>query len=997
MEYRDIQQQTGRSTNGNPINAQQGTCMVGKNFETVRPNVYRKVRGRAAYGTGLPSENVSQFLEYQNRLICHMANDTLYYDSNGTGTFAQYTDVDAGTTFSASESGKLMQGLEHAGSLYITTDIGIQKIDSLSGNIRKAGVEQALGFDLNLITGTILENNKAVAYRIIWTLTDANGNKALGAPSERQTIINTSGGAQAVNLRAYIPEDISTSHYLEIYRSSIVASVVTPPEDFQLVYRAQPTSAEITAKAMSVDDVLADGFRGAELYTNTTQEGIAQSNHRPPKANSITEFKNHIFYGDIENRHRLYTALISVADLTAGTSTLTISNGTQTLTLGSVADVADATISSVADDGAGICELTTTGAHGYSSGDYVRFLNVTGVDFPDVVNGKVYEVTVTAATTFTITEAWVATYTATGGTLDFYEDTGATPRFVISGSGTVSVAIDETARSIIRTINQASGNSTWYAYYDSSYEDVVGKIQITNRDMGGAQFYLTANSADTGAELTPPIPTTGTDYKSTNDDLQHAVMWSKEGQGEAVPLINIKRLGSANDPVLKVVGLRDSLFVIKKSDGIYRMTGSSSDNFNFEEFDGTVECTQLNSIAKGQNAIFLNSALGYSMVSDIGVEVIGAPNEYDDKKPRYNTDFDVDGYGWFDEEDKSYFVSTHNDTDSTDNDIVNVYNTFTGAWMQREYGQYTNDPNIRCAKVISGYTYYAPLSGNGILKEKKTLTDADFQTPDIANTITGIDTDAKTITLGTTSIIPAEAKLTQGNLTRTITAVNSTSEVVLSSVNNLATNVSLTVSGAADNGSGAIRITTSTPHGLVTGNSVDIAGIVGTTEANDSWSIALVDTTNFDLVNSTFTNAYVSGGAVTNAITITPGVVGTLQYQMIHCGLPEYEKTFSEAHVFFDNAETGIGNLTLRTKTDADTTWIETPLSEADNSFGSLPWGTIWGAKSISDMWRTLIPEEHTRAAHLYIQLIHKKPLEQCAICGFSIVYDVTDTRYSTE
>jgi hypothetical protein len=925
-----------------------------------------------------------------------MSNNTLYYDSDGSGTFAQYSDVDAGTTFSAPESGKLIQGLEHAGSLYFTSDVGIQKIDSLSGNIRKAGVEQALGFDLNLITGTIVDNNKAVAYRVVWTHTDANGVKTFGAPSERQTITNTTGGAQSVNLRIYIPEDISTDHYLEIYRTSIVAHTVTPPEDFQLVYRAQPASAQIAAKVMGVDDVLADGFRGAELYTNTTQEGIAQANTRPPKANSITEFKNHIFYGDIENRHRLYTALISVSDLTAGTSTLTISNGTDTLTLGCVDDVADATISSVADSG-GLCEITTGAAHNYASGDYVRFINVTGVDFPDVVNNKVYEVTVTAADTFTIAESWVATYTATGGTCDFYEDIGATPRFVISGSGTVSVAIDETARSIIRTINQASGNSTWYGYYDSSYEDVVGKLLITNRDMGGSEFYLTANSTDTGSEFTPPIPTSGTDYKSTNDDLQHAVMWSKEGQGEAVPLINIKRLGSANDPILKVVGLRDSLFVIKKKDGIYRMTGSSTDNFNFDEFDGTVECTQLNSIAKGQNAIFLNSALGYSMISDIGVEVIGAPNEYDDKKPRYNTDFDIDGYGWFDEEDKSYFVSTHKDTDSSDNDIVNVYNTFTNAWMQREYGVYTNDPNVRCAVVINGYTYYSPLSGNGILKERKTLTTADLQTPDIDNTITGIDTDDKTITLGTTSIIPAQATITQGNLTRRITAVNSTSELVLSSVNNLATNVSLTVSGADDNGSGAIRITTSTPHGLVTGNSVDIASIVGTTEANGSWSIAKIDATNFDLVNSTFTNAYVSGGAVTNAITITPGIVGTLQYQMIHCGLPEYEKKFNEAHIFFDNDESSVGNLTLKTKTDADTTWVVTPMSESDDSFGALPWGTIWGSARVADMWRTLIPEEHARAAHLYIQIIHQRPIEQCAICGFSIVYDITDTRYSTD
>ena len=70
---------------------------------------------------------------------------------------------------------------------------------------------------------------------------------------------------------------------------------------------------------------------------------------------------------------------------------------------------------------------------------------------------------------------------------------------------------------------------------------------------------------------------------------------------------------------------------------------------------------------------------------------------------------------------------------------------------------------------------------------------------------------------------------------------------------------SVSVSGAADNGSGLIRIT-ATNHGFLTGNIVDIEGVTGTTEANGAWRVTYVDANNFDLQGSSFASAFVSGG-----------------------------------------------------------------------------------------------------------------------------------------
>lgn len=76
---------------------------------------------------------------------------------------------------------------------------------------------------------------------------------------------------------------------------------------------------------------------------------------------------------------------------------------------------------------------------------------------------------------------------------------------------------------------------------------------------------------------------------------------------------------------------------------------------------------------------------------------------------------------------------------------------------------------------------------------------------------------------------------------------------------------SIAVSGAANNGSGLIRLTTGA-HSFVTGDSVYVAGVTGTTEANGTWTVTVIDSTHIDLQGSAFANAYIAGGTVVPAI-----------------------------------------------------------------------------------------------------------------------------------
>jgi hypothetical protein len=88
----------------------------------------------------------------------------------------------------------------------------------------------------------------------------------------------------------------------------------------------------------------------------------------------------------------------------------------------------------------------------------------------------------------------------------------------------------------------------------------------------------------------------------------------------------------------------------------------------------------------------------------------------------------------------------------------------------------------------------------------------------------------------------------------------------------------IAVTGAASNGSGAIRLALS---GLTAGsgasstnlnneNSVVVSGVTGTTEANGSWPFNTVDATHIDLVGSTFTHAYTGGGSIGGSLDQLP-------------------------------------------------------------------------------------------------------------------------------
>lgn len=112
---------------------------------------------------------------------------------------------------------------------------------------------------------------------------------------------------------------------------------------------------------------------------------------------------------------------------------------------------------------------------------------------------------------------------------------------------------------------------------------------------------------------------------------------------------------------------------------------------------------------------------------------------------------------------------------------------------------------------------------------------------------------------------------------------------------------SVGVSGAADNGSGLVRITTASAHGLSTSDVVRVWGVspnpgggaaIGTIEANGVWTVTVIDSTNVDLQGSTFTNTYGTSSSdrigkireLTDFVAATNYEIAQGQLLTVNCG-----------------------------------------------------------------------------------------------------------------
>tara|TARA_R100000808_G_scaffold1933_2_gene8152 strand:- start:1644 stop:4355 length:2712 start_codon:yes stop_codon:yes gene_type:complete len=765
----------GLYTHRNPLTTPPGAMEVCDNVVIDKENVVSNRRGFKTFGNELSGlgddQNINSLFEYKDRLIIHY-HQTLAYDSNGSGNWTSYSG-----TYDPPSGENKIRSVEANRNFYFTTSKGIKKLDKINATTAiKSGLPKALGAS-GATSGSsgFFANNEQVCYRVVWGIEDGNNNLILGAPSERVVITNNSGGARVVDLTFPVPSEIDSSNYFyQIYRSGLSGGVAIEPNDeLQLVIEKYVTGSQISALSVSVTDETPDSLMGATLYTSPSQQGISQANDRAPLAKDLTTFKSHTLFMNTVGKYRFNLTNISVGspnlmyydvtgDPQASGTTITNISSTTGLAVGQLVTWtgqpgSPAKVTQIVSTTVTIDQTITTG----STGTSIRFhdrLSVAGMDF--------------------YAHSAVST---------------STPyKFKVTSTTDLASDIDLTTRSLIDTINKASGNTAVYAYYLSGYDDLPGKILFEERDLGGAVFYLTSSK---GASFSPSLSETGTDDPATNDVGLNRIYISKTSLPEAVPTLNYIDVGSADKAIQRGIALRDSVFIFKQ-DGLYRLTGESVANFSVTLFDNTVRLIGEETAVPFNNSVFCYSNQGIISVSDAGVTVMSRTIESDILKLSSDNypNFASASWSLAYESDRKYFLFTVSGTTDAVATTAYVYNSFTNSWtkwsMTRNAGIVLSSDD----KMYLGSG--TPATKKYIFQERKSFDIFDFADEQFSVTINSAT--GTTLTLADATNVVVGYTIAQSAAKRSkVTAIDG-SDVTVSSSKTWAT--------VADGESGAATV-----------------------------------------------------------------------------------------------------------------------------------------------------------------------------------------------
>lgn len=324
-------------------------------------------------------------------------------------------------------------------------------------------------------------------------------------------------------------------------------------------------------------------------------------------------------------------------------------------------------------------------------------------------------------------------------------------------TGTTAQNIDNTARSLVHVINGYASNTYYWAIYTSGYTSLPGQITLQERGIGGVAFVITASD---GTDYSPQIPAAGTTYSSSNNVNQHYVYVSKVQIPEAVPFGNFIPIGSSDKAILRILALRDSVFVFKE-DGIYRILGSSIIDFSVSLFDSTVILTAPDSAVPLNNQIWAYTNQGVVAVSDSGSVIMSRPIEHDlvVLSSALYPNFKAATFGISYESDRHYMLCTPTNTTDTTATQIWINNFLTVTW--------NNWPLTVTAGIVSltpdDHLYLDQPDTGLVTRERKNWNIFDYA--DFQYNVTIVSSSGTSVTVtSTTNVNPGDTLYQEDSL-----------------------------------------------------------------------------------------------------------------------------------------------------------------------------------------------------------------------------------------
>ncbi len=728
---------------------------------------------------------------------------------------------------------------------------------------------------------------------------------------------------------------------------------------------------------------------------------------------------------------------------TAGSETVTVVGTAITVQI--QGGVSTATQIKAAVDGnataAALVDITISGAGANPQGTQAATFLEDGEDGPassDNVAPYVQEAVELATSDFAITESPAGTLTfitanngpatdaaagttAPGGVFAFtIEQQGfgedLTKNYIrLSGYISPAQAVDDTARSMVDVIS-LNPSEIVYGYYLSGPDQIPGIMNFESRELNDITFSFMANNSDVGALFNPDLTTAA---ESTNEESPNRLYFSKYQQPEAVPLVNYLDIGPKDKAILRIIALRDSLFIFKE-DGIYRLTGEISPNFSATLFDNSTQLIAPDTAAVLNNQIYCLSDGGIATVTETGVGIVSRPIENvftkitTDNYPNFSTASFGLGY----ETDRSYYIWTVTEQDDTFATQCFRYNTFTQCWTRWDKPQTCGIVNS-----FNNRLYFGSTDSNFVEIERKSLTRRDYadrefslQIPDnavhdnelILSSVINADPGDAVVQVQYVTVdqfnmllikLDSDPRIgvTPGTFdndyfaTLEMSEGDNLSNKMIDLVNKLNADPG-TDGGYAFTGTTDFETIQDEYNTMVAALNVDSKlKFSNYQESNGTiefeMTVTEVDINKLTVVGESVPNFMVG------PITLYKGINTSIVWAPSDMGDPSLLKHIRESTILFETSDFLGGEVAYSTDLSPSFERIQFVM-DGNGTWGGFFWGeATWGGSGSSVPFRTYIPRQKQRCRYIKCRFMHKDAFYKFSILGNSYVFEVNSER----
>lgn len=512
---------------------------------------------------------------------------------------------------------------------------------------------------------------------------------------------------------------------------------------------------------------------------------------------------------------------------------------------------------------------------------------------------------------------------------------------------------------------------------------------------------------------------------SDNEELPNRVYYSKRKQPEAVPTINFIDIGPQDSEILRILALRDELYVLKE-DGIYVISGTSAPDPQTGTGGWTVRLVDSAEILAPDSAVVLNNQIyclsdqGVIRISGSSVGVISRGIE-----DRINRIVDADyeyspnTFGIAYENDRAYVLFTPQSSTDTSATQAYRYNIFEKTWSRWEY-------EATCGIVMrrDNKMYLGNGDRNYVSQERKNNDRTDHADRNFSASINASGVSGTTIELSTLVNVKPNDVIVQ---TQTVT-IYYINWKLLKKMDLFDTGItppsgfsSMYEAFEATAGEDLVDVMQAINDHLRTLDATNIssktfsAANIRTntellvTELNTTATITSVKTyknpqtvsyeayiTEIDTLKNQVT-IHTTRPFIEGAIEVYKGFTCTIEWNPLHFGNPAALKQVSHMTIMFD--QNNFNAATAKFYSDASQGAVEVPfLGKGVAYWGDLAWGNntnYWGGEGNDMPYRTIVPRAKQKCRYISIAFEHKVARENFRVLGVSgTVRQISDRAY---